>query len=759
MEQPPAMNSSTKPTDSDRIRGLPWALAHETTNSVFTQLTVFGPIFLLFLNELGLPKVKIGFLLSLMPFCGLLAPFIASMVARAGIKRVFIIFWALRKVVVAFFLLTPWVMTRFGTDTTFLYVALLVGLFALFRAIGETGFYPWWQEIIPPAMRGKYSGVSVIVTTLGGCGAIGVASWMMGRGTELDRFLILMVIGVVFGLISVGCVFPIPGGAKRSGSNAAHFRGMRKVLEDRNFLRYLGGIGLTTMGMLLFAFVPLFMKEQVGLSDSQIVLLQIGSYAGGVLSSYVWGWTSDRYGSKPVMLSSIYGIVALPVCWALMPRHSDWSNSVAMAIAFLGGVAGIGWMISNSRMLYVRLFPSEKKTEYTAIYYAWIGLVGGLGPLMAGQTLDLLQDLEGRFWIFDLNAYTPLFAASVFLLLAGRAVLAKIHADGAMQAGELMGMFLQGNPFLAVRSLVQYRLAQDERSRVVTTERLGTANSPLNVEELLEALADPSFIVRYEAIISIARTRSDKRLVDALLHVLGGKVPDLSTAAAWALGRIGDPGALPLLRETLESDYPLLRAYSARSLAQLGDTQSVPHLVGRLRTERDDGLRMAYASALGMLEVREIVSDLLDYLRITQEKGARAELALALARLIGCEGAFVRLWRKVDHEPGTAFSQNLRRLHRPLKRLSGGDKTLRMTVEATVQALAEGKMDEGARLLGRTLASLPLSAMDPLLAELLREYAARLEEGGDRRMEYLVVALVTLEAAIRERPAAAPAAA
>ena len=759
MEQHPTTAPSTKLANSEKIRGMPWALAHETANSVFAQLTVFGPIFLLFLNELGLPKAKIGFLLSLLPFCGLLAPFIAPMVARAGIKRIFIICWVLRKIVVAFFLLTPWVLNRFGAGSTFLYVALLVALFALFRAIGETGFYSWWQEIVPPAMRGQYSAVSVIVTTLGGCGAIGVASYVIGRGTGLDRFLILMGIGVIFGLISVGCALPVPGGAQRSGSNTAHFRQMREVLADRNFVRYLGGIGLTSMGMLLFAFVPLFMKEQVGLRDSRIVLLQIGSYAGGLLSSYLWGWTADRYGSKPVMLSTLYGMVAMPVCWALMPQHSDWSNLIAMAIAFLGGIVSIGWVISNSRMLFVRMFPSEKKTEYTAIYYAWIGLVGGFGPLMAGQALDLLQELEGRFWIFNLNAYTPLFAMSVLLLLAGRTVLAKIHADGAMEAGKLVGMFLRGNPFLAVRSLVQYRLAQDERSRVVTTERLGTARSPLNVDELLEALADPSFNVRYEAIISIARTRPDKRLVDALLHVLGGKVPDLSPAAAWALGRIGDPSAMPLLREALGSDYPLLRAYSARSLAQLRDTNSVPLLVEHFRAETNDGLRMAYASALGVLQVREIVSELLDYLRMRQDEGARAELALALARLIGCEGAFVRLWRKVDHEPGTALAQNLRRLHRPLKRLEGEDKTLRMTGEATTHALEEGKIDEGARRLSGMLIRLPLSAFDPVLALLLREYAARLEESGVRRMEYFVLALVTLEITIKKPCVATPAAA
>ena len=64
-------------TDEQKIRRLPWFYGHNVCNSIFCQLTFFGPVFVLFLSELGLPKVQIGFLLSLLPFCGLLALFIA----------------------------------------------------------------------------------------------------------------------------------------------------------------------------------------------------------------------------------------------------------------------------------------------------------------------------------------------------------------------------------------------------------------------------------------------------------------------------------------------------------------------------------------------------------------------------------------------------------------------------------------------------------------------------------------------------------
>jgi len=91
-----------KLTDAEKIRRLPWSVAHSTAGAVFCYFTVFGSVFILFLNELGLPKTQIGFLLSLFPFCGVLALFVAPMIARAGFKRTHIIFFGLRKFVVAF---------------------------------------------------------------------------------------------------------------------------------------------------------------------------------------------------------------------------------------------------------------------------------------------------------------------------------------------------------------------------------------------------------------------------------------------------------------------------------------------------------------------------------------------------------------------------------------------------------------------------------------------------------------------------------
>ena len=71
-----------EPTTVEKLHKLPWAIAFNASLAVFVQLTFFGSVFVLFLNELGLSTSQIGFVLSLLPFAGLLALVVAPAVAR-----------------------------------------------------------------------------------------------------------------------------------------------------------------------------------------------------------------------------------------------------------------------------------------------------------------------------------------------------------------------------------------------------------------------------------------------------------------------------------------------------------------------------------------------------------------------------------------------------------------------------------------------------------------------------------------------------
>ena len=89
----------------------------------------------------------------------------------------------------------------------------------------------------------------------------------------------------------------------------------------------------------------------------------------------------------------------------------------------------------------------------------------------------------------------------------------------------------------------------------------------------------------------------------------------------------------------------------------LQDQAVVPLLRERLDLETDPGLQLAYASTLGKLRAVEAAPKIFALLHTSEKRGARVELALALARIPGNENFFIRLARQVRVDPSTPLSQ------------------------------------------------------------------------------------------------------
>ena len=800
--------SRLRPTTVEKIRGLPWINAHSAMNSAFCQLTVFGSVFILFLNDLGLRKAQIGLLLSLMPLCSTLSLLTAPYVARLGFKRSFVLFWGTRNVVVAALLLTPWYVSAFGPRAAFAVIAVVLLLFAICRSVGETAWYPWSHEVIPPSIRGKFAAVNNMLSTLVSMSAVLIAGWVLGLGTGLWRYLWLIGGGVVIGLISVAVISFVPGGAPLAAgaANRFSFRRYRPVVGDRNFLRYLAGVGLVLLGGSLMAFVPLFMKESIGLRDSQVVFVQGSGMIGVLASSYLWGWAADRYGSKPVMLLGLIAMVVSPLLWFFLPRHSVWSMPLAVALAAVGALASLGYGIGSMRQLYTNVVPHEGRTEYFSLYCAWCGLMAGLGAPLAGQVLQLNAGRSGALGPIRFDAYSPLFVASALLLGVGALTLSRIRSDSPLSTAEFAGMFLRGNPLWAMASKLRYRLALEESDRALLTRGLSRSGSPLSADELIEALYDPSFNVRQEAIFAIAQSRPDFRLIEAMWRVAEGDHPDglaasqalprvgrlsrrrsvrqliaslddgnfnaryeavvglsrvraepavvealvrvvegpendLAIAAVWALSRLGGPQAVIAARQALHSDRPLLAARAARALGTLGDRESAPVLLERFRRLDDPRLRMAYASALGALRVAEPAGEMVRLLPTLREEVSRAELVLALARIVGGERDFTRLWRKVRRDAGTGLSHAMIACRKRLRRVGLATPAMLAALEASTEAMARDDLPAAAPHLRSALTMLPVSPLGEVLPPIIQGCAGLLQAENPALRECLVLSV------------------
>lgn len=733
-------------TTVEKLRGLPWSIAGDTGNTIFAQLVFFGSVFVLFLDELGLNKTQIGSLLSLIPFCGLIALLIAPTTARFGFKRTFVTFFGIRKVITAGLLLTPWVAATFGAGVAMVFVATITGGFALTKAVADTAAFPWVQEYIPDSVRGKYYATSNLFTTIAALLTVMTASFVIERIAGLAGFMLLIGVGVLFGFFSVFSYARVPGGAPRQTARA-DLRKMFLAVRDSNFVRYMVGVSLIIVGFVpLLSFLPLYMREEVGLSEGQVVLLTNGNLVGGLLAGYLWGWAADRYGSKPVMLSGLALRLLLPVLWFLMPRNDQWSLYAALSIALLHGFADMGWAIGSARLLFVSVVPAAQSMEYMALYYAWAGLITGSSQLLGGAVLDLAAGVQGRVGPFPIDRYSVLMAGAFVAGGVALFLFRNVRADNRVSVGQFAGLFFHGNPLRAIESIVRYQRARGERDAVFTTERLGQAHNLLAVDELLDALRDPRFNVRHEAIIAASRIPPDPRLTAALIRVLEGKSPALSVIAAWALGRIGDPSAIGPLRAGLHSPYRSIQSHCARALATIGDQGIIPLLLKRLPVETDYGLRVAYASALGKLGATRGLDQVLHLLADADDESTRMELALAVTRMAGSEDSFIRLAREVREQPGTALAQALVARRGALNQWAIFRPELTPVLNDCVDALAREDLTSGIVGFQQLLSLLPLERMKQNTGTILRACAGGLAGSGVERIEYFLLALQVFHA-------------
>lgn len=428
--------SSSRPQIAEQLkyRALPWSLAHIALNNFFYIWSFGGTTFLLYLDELGLPKDQIGMLLSFFPFTGLVALVLGPMVARWGRKRIYILGFGIRKPVMFTLVFLPWIQAHWGFHIASSFAFGVIFTVAALRAIAETGYYPWLQEFVPNPVRGKFGAYSTILLTLTSIIAVSIASYTLEQVAVPAAFTRLLSAGVGIGLIGVAMMLFVPGGAPETAlshpSRRAYLASLIEALRDRGYLHFLGGMGCYTAGVYLFAsYLPLYLKEQVGLLSATIVRLDVAFMLGGAASSLAAGIASDRIGSRPVLIPGLAGSILIPIGWLMAPAFPHAAIAVSTGLYFTFGAASATASIAANRLLFNEIIPPEKNTAYTSIYYAWAGLTGGISPLLGGKLLEALAGWQVGAGIFALDAYRLLFLISLASFSGSLLLYARARPD------------------------------------------------------------------------------------------------------------------------------------------------------------------------------------------------------------------------------------------------------------------------------------------------------------------------------------------
>jgi HEAT repeat protein/predicted MFS family arabinose efflux permease len=737
----------TELTMLDKYRALPLWISAAIFRSIYL-VTVTGTILILYLRQLGMDIGKIGTLLSIMPFLGVFALIIAPYVEQMGLKRTCVIFSSVRIFVTALLIGVPLCLGFGGEGFVFWVIAVIFVVFSLANYTFATADGPWSQQLIPSEVRGRI--VALLFMSVGAATAatLALAGVCIKFFSDLHSFQLIIAAGVVFGLIGAVLTSRLPGGLPEKKQDHAkhHLRSMLAAVKDKEFNRVMMALTMIHLSATAtMTFTPLYMKDIVGLSNSQVVVTAFCGSIVLIAGYYFWGWAADRYGAKTIFLINTIAMLSFAPLWYVMklPDTLEVRLSLAVFVAVYGAVFGSGWIIGFDKYLYNNVLPPSQKTSYISVVHAWSGLAAGAGPLLAGWFVASCEGLDRTVLGLRMDPYTPLFLVYLLILAAAIFFISRLKPDSDVSATQFAGMFLQPGPLSAMSTVLRYRFAKDESERVEKTRMMGVSSNPLNIEELIESLNDPSFNVRYEAVITIANRKPSPQLTGALIDILLDPDPELASSAAWALGRIGDTTAIPALRESLAIPYPLVQARAARSLGMLQDIESASMLMSWLQTDAEPPLKRACAASLGALQYLPALMSIVKLLTQTRRLSYRGELATAAARIIGSEQRYIKLLRDCKADLNTAAGSAMLDIKKALKKKYPTDSVLLETVETGARYFAKGDLKPAFVAMGQVIDSLQKEPFEPAIVEVLGVFSQDIAAMTEADVEIISLALHT----------------
>ncbi len=180
----------------------------------------------------------------------------------------------------------------------------------------------------------------------------------------------------------------------------------------------------------------------------------------------------------------------------------------------------------------------------------------------------------------------------------------------------------------AVEALIILSASKDGDLRVAAVESLGSIADHSASDALFAAARDERADVRDAALKALARIGVS---ADRLTADLASNKWQVRVAAASMLGRLGDSGSVPALIGALRDEDSRVRIETARSLGRFGDGRAVSGLIGLLEDANSE-VRVEATLALGQLKDSRVLPALA---RLLNERDMRVSFAAAesLARL------------------------------------------------------------------------------------------------------------------------------
>jgi MFS-type transporter involved in bile tolerance (Atg22 family) len=425
---------------------------HTFWQGVFVYLSLVGPVWPLFLRGCGLTISQIGVMGGILPIVGMFAIFVSNYVGKIGAKKVAIGACLLRTITFALLIPIPFLASRFSTQEIFIWIFTVIFIFAFFRMLTEPSFAEWMGELVPDEKRGRTDAINNIITGVVGTLVAIFVALISKVAVGLTLFGFIFSAGCIAGFIAVFVLLKLPCGGPKQAVVHQHKNFSVNVLaafKNKNFVLFLVANNMTWFVWSgLSTFLPIFLREQLAFSQSNVFFMEMWFRLSSVFICFLWGWCADRFGSKPVMMTGIYGLAMIPfpfLLYSLFPL--EWRVYIFAVAYIIIGLVLYAFILGANRYFYVGAIPKDaSRVHYVVINFTVQSAMMAIAPLLGGIIIDIFHWLNKDICGIHLCPYTPFFIMLICALVIAIIVGRKLVADGSLGTGRFLSMFVEGNP-------------------------------------------------------------------------------------------------------------------------------------------------------------------------------------------------------------------------------------------------------------------------------------------------------------------------
>jgi len=398
--------------------GLNNAFLFATFNALSFQIVISSPM-VLYAKSLGASATVLGIIAGMMPLLVIFQIPAAHYVSRVGYKRFVYAGWGMRVMFIFGMALVPITYSFLNPTTRLALLLLLLFAFNLSRGISSCAWLPWITSLVPEAVRGKYLAGDAGCVNLASFGCFLLAALCLADDPRPWQFSILFGFSAAMGATSLVFLKRIPDveppEEERIAKTPVPWGEMIRYAPFQKLLRMVIAWSIAYGGMT--AFTVAFLKTEVGMSESKILLVNSVFFLGGLSSLGILGFRLDSLGSKPVLTFSFIAWLLVLAGWSLVagrvyPPKLWIILSLQVAMGLLAALVAM----SNTRLAMV-IAPVMGRNHFFAIFSVLSNLSLGLAPILWGLAIDAVGHWRGVWLGVEWNRYSVFFAGVAAAML------------------------------------------------------------------------------------------------------------------------------------------------------------------------------------------------------------------------------------------------------------------------------------------------------------------------------------------------------